>query len=130
MRKFPFRQIAWGGTIKLGLARAWASGFVLTFLLFLISILSNEGSTMSFTVLLLSWVFPPIFLLIIGGVFGFLSLFPMAGWLARLIAILIFCWGDPILYVLRRTLGIFDYVDLKPFNFVAFLYLLKEDDEN
>lgn len=74
------------------------------------------------------WIFYPVVLPFMGLIFAFLSIFPMGRGAARFIGILLFCWGDPILYILRKTTGIFSDVDLKFFNFVALIYVLKGDD--
>ena len=124
MRGIPFRQISWGPTMVLGLARSWSAGFVLMVLLMVVTNRDEVG----FIELLLVWLFYPIMGLFIGLMSWFTSLFK-GGWLARPLGVLLLCWGDPILYILSRVLGIFNYADLKLINFVAFLYVLKEEEE-
>lgn len=122
MKRIPFKQIAWGATIKLTLARAWASGFVMGILVFLL--ITLLGGPFGFTELLMAWIIFPFIL----PLWGLLSLIPM-GWIAfqRFIGALLLCVGDPILYILNRKFGIFNYIDLKPINFVVFLYVLKPE---
>lgn len=132
MKGIPFRQISWGATIKLGLARSGSAGFVLLILLIIVGVSSGDLSPTELPLLLtFGWIISSIMVMVMGSLFlFFLSLFPMGGWAARIIGILLFCWGDSILYILSRVLGVFNYVDLKPINFVAFLYVLKEEEEN
>lgn len=126
MKGIPFRQISWGNTIMLGLARSVCAGLVLLILLSL----TGELSSFNPAQWIIAWIFCSIVVIVVGLLFCFfLSLFPMGGWTARIIGTLVFCWGDPILYILSRVLRIFNFADLKLINFVAFLYVLKEEEE-
>ena len=121
MDGIPFRQIDWGPTIKLGLARSWSAGFVCMILV----MVTNRSA--GFIELLPLWVFYPIISVCFGALSWVASLFK-GGWLARPLGVLLLGWGDPILWLLSKGLGIFNYANLKLINFVIFLYILKKED--
>ena len=123
MNGIPFRQIDWGPTIKLGLARSWSAGFVCMILIMV------TNRSVGFIELLPLWVFYPIISVLFGVLSWVTSLFK-GGWLARPLGVLFLGWGDPILFLLSRVLGIFNYADLKLINFVIFLYVLKKKPMN
>lgn len=116
MDGIPIRQIDWGPTIKLGLARSWSAGFV-----FMILVMVTDRSV-GFIELLQLWVFYPI-LSVLLGVLSWITSLSKLGGLARPLGVLLLGWGDPILFLLSRVLGIFNYADLKLINFEMFLYI-------
>ena len=127
MAKIEFSKIDWGPTIKLGLIRSWLSGIVFMILITVMLIATDDTSDLTPTNVILTVVLFPFLSLVIGGIFWFISFIPMAGMLARIIWTLLFCLGDPIVYILNRTTDIFNKIELKFFNFELFLVVLKDE---
>jgi hypothetical protein len=126
MARISLKQINWGPTIKLGLIRSWLSGIVL---IILGLVLDDGSSDLTLGGIIMMWVLYPILALFIGGIFWLISFIPMAGLLTRIVWTLIFCLGDPIVYILNKTTDIFNKIELKFFNFELFLVVLKDDEE-
>ena len=124
MAKIEFSKIDWGPTIKLGLIRSWLSGIVLLLIIFA----TDDSTDLTVGTMIIGMMFYPIVALIIGGIFWLISFIPMAGLLARIIWTLLFCLGDPIVYILNRTTDIFNKIELKFFNFQIFLVVLKDNE--
>lgn len=123
--KIPLQRIDWGPTIKLALVRSWVAGFVLVMLVLVIGTASLDEMPH----LILTIVLYPIVSIVAGLIFYLLSHLPM-GWGFALMGTLLFCWGDPILYILVkkiRAFNEFNNYDLKLINFRPFIVLEKQE---
>lgn len=117
------KRVNWGPTLKLALVRAWLAGFVLIMLGLIVG-----ATPFDIPMIIMSMVLYPILSIIAGFIFYLLSFLPM-GWGFAIMGTLLFCLGDPLLYILNKKVKafqIFNNYDLKPINFIPFIVLEKQ----